>query len=115
MTDAYWSSYGEFQRAEDNLRGRSPESDYGVHWRGDQDDAPRYGAPFRVSYIQTTGEIYALNLRSDEVIVLGVVPADSAEIGEIYYRTVDEILRGWEEEFGRPLEWIRDRLRAAGY
>ena len=49
-------------------RARSPEIDYGCHWR-------RRGShtQWRVSWIEQTGELYAVNLWSQEFAVLCVL------------------------------------------
>lgn len=101
-------------------RRRSPEADFGVWWRNGSSLEP-----WRVSYIQATGEVYAVKQRgNDEVQVLGVVPPDPDERrpqpGETrwnlrkgtYYRTLDRILEGWVEHCGQPrgLEWVREKL-----
>ena len=91
---------------ENPKRRRSGEADYGVGWRGpDGASWPRW----RVSYIQATGEVYAVALRgSGPVQVLGVVPPDDADI---YYKTLDKTLSGWSDEGDRPLSWVRERLK----
>lgn len=94
--------------SEDPRRERSGEADYGVHWRSDQGWAsPRW----RVSYIQATGEVYALELGGrSRVEVLGIVPPDDVPVGQVYYRTLDKLLEGWSDEGNRPLSWVRGRL-----
>ena len=113
----------------DQDRLQSPEADYGVHWRLDH-----YRATWRVSYVQTTGEIYALyqspslqhnygRQRSEgPVFVLGIVPADpvppDTRYGDhhcVYYATLDKILDGWPACCGaeNSLTWVRDRIAAA--
>lgn len=93
--------------AERTERDLSPECDYGVWWQ-DGKAFPRY----RVSYVQLTGEVYALEGQTQEVVVLGVVPPDTKEIGPKYYATLDKLLDGWEYQCGKPgsLQWVRDRL-----
>ena len=42
---------------DDPSRRTSPEADYGVHWKLDG-----WEGSFRVSYVQNTGEVYAVHL-----------------------------------------------------
>ena len=104
--------------SENEARRRSPESDYGVWWR--DADCREF---WRVSYVQATGEVYALNQWTGHLQVLGVVPPDPDErrrdglpLGKTYYRTLDRVLEGWTEHCGRPggLAWVRERLAEAG-
>jgi hypothetical protein len=103
--------------AENPVRKNSGEADYGVWWLEGQMTFPRY----RVSYIQTTGEVYAINHTTRGVQVLGVVPADNLSTdylhGETYYATLDKILAGWEDKCGQSngLQWIRERLRCCTF
>ena len=95
--------------SEDERRRRSGECDYGVWWRGDV-SIPTY----RISYVQATGEVYAIQLTSgyDAAEVLAVIAPDE---GDIYYRTLDRILEGWPDQCGEigSLSWVRERLEAA--
>ena len=77
--------------SENEERRRSGEADYGVYWT-----APGSTWPYwRVSYIQKTGEIYAVQLTAGgRVRLLGTVPPDDAPI---YYQTLDRILEGWAD------------------
>ncbi len=107
--------------AADERRRRSGEADYGVWW------TDVWSLPcWRVSYIQATGEVYAVEGSGGRVEVLGVVPPDPADDGaaypygdkrvqQTYYRTLDRILAGWPEHCGEPggLQWVRDALRKA--
>lgn len=101
-------------------RRRSPESDYGVHWR---DEEFGYWPQWRVSYIQATGEVYAVRLLGNPagpVRVLGVVKPDpdtryqpGGDLnGPTYYRTLDGILDGWADPdvSGHDLAWVGRRL-----
>lgn len=92
--------------AENEERRRSGEADYGVYWT-----APGQKWPYwRVSYIQKTGELYAVQLSAgSEVKLLGVVPPDD---DRYYYRTLDRILEGWAEAIHQPgsLDWLKARL-----
>ena len=103
----------------DPRRRSSEEFEYGREWR----DAA--GGRTEVSWVQDTGELYAmaeptapvymdpvgdtyepeLDTKTLVVEVLGVV-SDRAE--------VDRILEGWQAEMERPnsVQWIRDRLAA---
>jgi hypothetical protein len=98
-------------------RARSPEWDFGVHWRGEA-DWPRY----RVSWIVETGELYAeaprQPLAPSNVLLLAVVE----KVGEYPYgdheawrefnqaQPVERIMDGWA--YAETLDWIRDRLSA---
>jgi hypothetical protein len=87
-------------------RRRSGEADYGVHWT---EPSNRYSR-CRVSYVQKTGEVYAIDLPSGKVELLGIVPPDN---DRIYYRTLDHILEGWESVIFEEgsLNWVREKLR----
>jgi len=94
-------------------RDRSPESDYGVHWRLGGSRA----SSWRVSYVRATGEVYATRAMRghDSVLVLGVVPPDPVDESvpydrrASYYRTLDDILAGWAET-DHDLGWVIGRL-----
>ena len=90
---------------ENEERRRSGEADYGCWWTEAGHTWPRW----RVSYIQKTGEVYAVQLTGGRVEVLGVVPPDDAKV---YYQTLDHILEGWEDAIHEPgsLDWVRSRL-----
>jgi hypothetical protein len=100
--------------AEKPIRERSPEWDFGVHWRNGARDWPRY----RVSWIVRTGEVYAF-APQDDVILLGVVPS----VGEYPYagtmenwaafkneQPIERLMKGWAEESNPQLDWVRRRL-----
>ena len=101
---------------QDDVRRRiSPEADYGVHWRDGQ-----WSNPWRVSYVQKTGEVYAINNGNHNpgpVRVLGTVPADPEpdipKSGTNYYRTLDRILDRYPDHCGPTggLQWVEKRLR----
>ena len=82
-----------------------------MNWRGDLGwFMPRW----RVSYVQATGEVYALELGGRHRLeVLGVVAPDPvedpAEGNKRYYRTLDQLLEGWADE-ARGIAWVRERL-----
>lgn len=106
-------------------RRTSGESDYGVHWHADGRNWPLW----RVSYVQATGEVYAVENGHCKVRVLGVIPPDPDERyrkdrpGGIawsdrhdcgtYYRTLDKILDGWADPdvTGHDLAWVVQRLQ----
>lgn len=104
---------------DDQSRLRSPEADYGVHWR-----LHHFPDRWRVSYVRNTGELYAVNLApkpgppgSDgPVIVLGHLPADPNRGTHArptpYYQTLDRVIRGWTDHCGptNGLLWLIDRL-----
>lgn len=97
--------------AENEERRRSGEADYGVWWT---ESGGKSYPKWRVSYIQATGEVYAIQLiDGGKVQVLGVVPPDKN--GKCYYKTLDKILDGWADICSRPgsLEGLRNKL--AGY
>jgi hypothetical protein len=94
-------------------RKRSPESDYGVMWQ----EAHRTWPQWRISYIQSTGEVYAVRLgkgSGDAVKVLGIVPADPVDdpVHGIWYVTLDRILDGWADVdvTHHMLAWVEHRL-----
>ena len=103
-------------------RRRSPEADYGVWWRDDRRDGS-----CRVSYVQATGEVYAVHIGGPgQVEILGVVPPDPDDRNSThlaprqrlqltFYRTLDRILEGWAEHCGTMsgLAWVRERLAQA--
>ena len=114
---------------DDPSRRTSPEADYGVHWKLDG-----WEGSFRVSYVQNTGEVYAVHLgpyrsgalptgeafistgRQDgPVLLLGNFPIDE-EVGphDVYYHGLEHLLDGWPERCGQPngLAWIVERLEA---
>ena len=98
--------------ADDLRRRRSPEADYGVHWR-----LNGWDYRWRVSYVRDTGEVYALHQGRTigPLFILASVPPDPVPDGDrrsLYYASLDAILDGWAEQCGRPdsLRWVRDRL-----
>lgn len=90
--------------SEDERRRRSPEADYGVHWI---EEAGRRFPTWTVSYVRATGEVYAVEGNSGRVKVLGGYRPDDEEI---YYRSLDKVLKGWSEIGGKPLSWVVERL-----
>lgn len=113
MTTAYPTLEAFY--AANEARRRSPEADYGVWWM-DGTLAPKH----RVSYVQATGEVYAVQLGGEgQVEVLGVVPPDENPTGKgRFYTTLDQVLEGWPEHCDNEiggLSWLRRRLREEGY
>ena len=107
MTYSAYPSLEAFYNANESRR-RSPEADYGVWWT----EASRRWPKWRVSYVKQTGEVYAVQTTSaGHVAVLGIVPPDD---GEIYYQTLDRILKDWADHCGQPggLAWVMERLNA---
>ena len=99
----------------DTQRLTSPEADYGVHWR-----LSPWPNSWRVSYVQKTGEIYAVHSGDPSpgpVLVLGAVPPDPQPRGpfgrETYYQTLDKILEGYPNHCGRKngLTWVWEKLQ----
>jgi hypothetical protein len=98
----------------------SGEADYGVGWQVDGREWPRW----RVSYVQATGEIYAVEQTGAcRVRVLAVVEPDPVAPRDqllyyrnTYYQTLDRLLDGWADPdvSGHDLAWIEQRLAAAG-
>lgn len=89
-----------YDTAPDAVRRQSPESDFGVLWTEPDLPFPTYPR-YRVSWVERSGELYALELDGDERLeVLGVTYAP------------DEALQGWEYECEKPgsLEWVRERI-----
>lgn len=100
-----YSSIEEFY-AENEARRQSGEADYGCWWTVPRMDWPRW----RVTYIQKTGEVYAVQLKDGGLVkVLGMVPPDD---DRIYYRTLDHILEGWADAMHKPgsLVWVERKL-----
>lgn len=125
MPLAIYQTLGEYL-AESDDRLRSPELDFGVHWRDARD------GQWRVSWVERTGEVYAVRLgpsrigepsrltgltpeqeriilqhggtASGPVLVLGIVPGREA---------IEAVLEGWADACGREsVRWIVDRLSA---
>lgn len=94
-------------------RERSPELDFGVHWR-DGRNWPTY----RVSWIQDTGEVYAYENNSGKIEILGTVKSDIT-LDELHkagknYRDlrVEQLLKDWADHCGEinGLQWVRNQL-----
>ena len=81
----------------------SGESDFGVHWT-DGRDWPRH----RVSVVEETGDVYAINSSTGEVELLGNVGHMDA------YRHAENVLFGWSDPEITELDWARGRLALVG-
>lgn len=102
----------------DARREPSREADYGAHWT----DAHGGWPYWRVSYIQATGEVYAIAQSAGQggpVRVLGTVRPDPVLPGasgrnQLWYRTLEHILDGYADPdvTGRDLAWVAGRLAA---
>ena len=104
-----YPSLEAFYEADEHGRRRSPEADFGVHWRNylGRDS-------WRVSYVQRTGEVYATKWDGRGLtLVLGIVPTDPEPR---WYDTLDHVFEGWADRcWGRGgLEWVRQRLSQGG-
>jgi hypothetical protein len=110
-------------------RRRSGEADFGVHWHADGKRWPEW----RVSYVQATGEVIAVEQYGTcRVRLIGVIEPDEDkrytkdEVGGVawsdmhrrgtYYDTLDALLDGWADPdiSGHDLAWITRKLAAAG-
>lgn len=105
--ESVFSSLAVFYAA-DPRRGRSPEVDFGCWWRA----VGRDPTPWRLSWIEATGEIYAVRLQPlhgdiGPVIVFGVLGSR---------QLVDERLAGWTDHCGDPgsLSWVRAAVQQGG-
>ncbi len=97
---------------------RSGESDFGCWWtaRGGLSRGPF----FRVSVVHETGDLYAINLTTGEVELLGSWGADPNCTGRLglrhteacAYSVADRVLDGWayREKSGMSLAWVRERI-----
>jgi len=94
-------------------RKYSRELDYGVHWRDGQ-SWPTY----RVTWVEATGEVYAIANDEEMVEILGVVK-ESKTLDEIEKAgggyndlRIEKLLSGWANVCGQPnsLDWIRSKL-----
>lgn len=112
--------------ADDPRRERSGEADFGVWWR-EQAAFPVW----RVSWVEETGEVYAICLHgggidagrnavavaagepTGRVEVLGVIPADLD--ASVPYAHVEAALDGWADQCGKrdSLTWVRQRIALA--
>jgi hypothetical protein len=102
--DAFYDAAGP------SLRRRSPEVDYGMHWSDPLLPGELPGRRWRVSWIEKTGELYAVaHLRDGQgscpVRLYGVVMTRA---------DAEDIMRGWEHQCPRQggLSWIEQRFAA---
>jgi hypothetical protein len=101
-----YESVDAFRAAGGPVRALSIEHHFGVMWRDGRRKRPRY----RISWIESTGEVYALALSEfDElrkVQLIGVVPT---------LERIEGLLNGWQslayEE--STLDWVRERIALA--
>lgn len=87
--------------AQSATRRLSPELDYGVWWYDRDHD------PWRVSWVERTGEIIAVAQRTGQVEILGRLGAR---------HDVERVLEGWADICGSAdsLDWVRLRLLTEG-
>lgn|SRR5215471_6500651 len=114
----------------DEARRRSPELDYGVWWRA-------AGVVYRVTWVEATGELVAVQLTPAHVeaftvpdaalgeldlfgfgvAVYGGEAGEVAVLGVVHGReVVERLLDGWAEVCGEEgsLAWVVERVRRAG-
>ena len=113
--------------SDNSARRRSPEADYGVHWK-----LEGWPNSWRVSYVRDTGEIYAVQqgpirtgilptgeiiiangLEEGPVLLLGQFPIDEeAGSRDVYYHSLERHLEGWPEKCVQPngLVWVIEKL-----
>lgn len=84
--------------ADNRARERSPEVDFGVMWTADG------GWPhYRVSWVEVTGEFYA---------VCQAKPATVELLGRAETREqADHVMDGWAHVEPQRLYWVRSRIR----
>ena len=103
---------------DDERRRRSPEWDFGVHWRL----SPEVSWPrWRVSWIVEPGDVYATEafgtmrvLLLGKVAPLGEYPhSGGLEAWHRFHRSqpIERLLDGWARLDPPVLAWILDRLR----
>lgn len=83
-------------------RAGSGEVDFGVWWSEDAQRYPRW----RVSWIEKTGELYAVSLDHGAVSRVEIFGSFGSR------DRVEAALAGWEDECEKPgsLKWIRSRV-----
>ena len=99
----------------DERRRRSRELDYGVWWRWQ-------GSTFRVTLVEATGELIAVQLSAPTVrsLPFGLALVGGEPLRVLVLAIVDgeelaeQLLDGWAEICGRPdsLGWIAERVLA---
>lgn len=94
----FWNDIEEFYDA-DPRRRTSGELDFGCMWV--EIDRPRW-PQYRVSWVDDTGEVYAVRLNHGRIELLGKVEGREQ---------AEQALRGWAMISPMTLDWVRDRLR----
>ena len=95
---------------------RSPERDFGSWWTMGAALAAAAAGPFRVTWVESTGDIYKLHLRPlagiDAIELLAAGTPATRGIGG--YPKVATIFEGYVDEMWKPdsLRWVRERLAA---
>jgi hypothetical protein len=101
----------------DPRRRESDEVEFGREW------SDTNGVRTELSWVATTGELYAMAEPSEQVYMdpvgdtrVGELPTELVTVdilGVVADRaTVDQLLDGWERAMGQPnsIQWVRDRL-----
>jgi hypothetical protein len=89
-------------RAEAPLSRGGTEADFGCHWTEPGQSFPRW----RVSWVERTGELYAVRTAGRPFLIVYAVIPDRAQ--------VDRVLAGWADANPRGgMSWVRRRLGAA--
>lgn len=88
-------------------RVRSREVDYGVWWR----EGSGHGPWWRVSWVDATGELYAICGGPRDTEYYGQVELLASGLSE---PGIEEKLKGWGNVIGGPgsLGWVRARVAA---
>ena len=126
-----YRSWPSLQAFYDDRGGQfSGESDFGVHnWSNPARDRESCFDRWRVSVVADTGDVYAFDYNSREVLLFGtVVPTDGDSVNAdrinarwpgrsthpATYCAADRLFKGWAENdsLGRPLHWFAGRLAA---
>lgn len=95
--DSMWRG-GYSKWINEEKRKYSPEVDYGVWWR-----TAKRGVFARISWIENTGELYALMLGTDKFMVIGVYKSREE---------VEKLLEGWPEMMHNvKVEELAERIR----
>ena len=110
---------------------RSGEGDFGVHnWANPLAYRATSNDRWRVSVVEETGDVYAFDNNSRDVLLLGtVVPTDGDSVNAnrinarlpremtypATYCAAERLFKGWANNpgsLGRPLHWFAERLAA---
>ena len=118
------SLVGEEFYSDNPARRRSPETDYGVHWK-----LEGWPNSWRVSYVRDTGEVYAMfqgptqfgqlptgetvvSIGKEEgsVLLLGHFPwqpSDMEEAGprDVYYHGLEHLLSAGQRDASNQTDW----------